>query len=210
MLWDSEKLENSEEGTIEESIVNKYMSDWYLDYNDTKNINARKITADLLNVNVWTGFFGDKSKGIEAIGTPTLEMLVKSWNQNGYIELKTEHNDMGYFIGQSSVESLADIAEAQDYEYGGYGMDLTKQEGMSNYELYFPYTEMEKECYGYWVASPNSIAEEQGMAISSVAPTGCIAANGWVNSTAYSIRPLVSVPLDLIIKDVKGNFKVAQ
>lgn len=174
----------------------------------------------MLNIDAWTASFGNSEKGIEAIGGPTLEMWVESWNEKGkllgtddYIELKTDYNMIGYLIGPSTVEDLGKLGSDVNYGYQ-YQFD-TDCAGYAD-PLYFPYTTVENECNGCWVASPNAGASgllSMGVPESHfemvVNYQGTLTSNGMFGSSLeYACRPLVAVPANLITTDSSGNLMV--
>ena len=203
--WDSEdNFVSAGAIDIEERVASKYMLSWLIDNKSSENNNTRAI-ADLLNTTVWTAKFGNASKGIEAIGGPTIEMWVASWNAKGYTQLKTEYNNTGYLIGLSTVDSLVDIADQEDETQGGYDIFLGEANG-SNDEMYFPYKDYVDNCYGYRLTSTSANSEN------SICAVDC---EKYIFGPRYTqnkmgVRPLVSIPSNLIIRDAEGNLKVAQ
>lgn len=192
--------------TITTAIANKYGLGWLSDNASSTIKNARE-TGDLLNVAAWTAKFGKASKGIEAIGGPTLEMFVKSWNEKSTIQLKTEYNTTGYFVGLTTTESLSEVAEDLDSAKGGYSVDLTGDTNLyKEGSLYFPYTSTKDNCCGYLLASPSAYSDEDCL-------VGCDK-NGFVTMIdcsfeLYGVRPVVSIPSNMIrAKNASGAWTV--
>lgn len=203
--------------TITEAVANKYKLSWFAEYGTNPRQNV-KATSTLLNVDAWTASFGNSEKGIEAIGGPTLEMWVESWNEKGkllgtddYIELKTDYNMIGYLIGPSTVEDLDGFGSGSNYGYV-YQFD-TNCAGYAD-PLYFPYTVEKNDCVEYWIASPGAAANgllSTGGPDSSFVVTlhyiGSLTGAGMSN-TNVACRPLVAVPANLITTDSSGNLMV--
>jgi hypothetical protein len=97
----------------------------------------------------WTNF-KDSNYALDAVGGPTIEMWVASWNAKGYTALETEINSTGYYIGKEG-EDLAGIADNWDETAGGYYIDLSSDTAGYGDELYYPHQEPvdDENCYGY-------------------------------------------------------------
>ena len=158
IYWRTNSYISSSAATITSTVAEKYKLSWLKDNSEDTGYVARAV-ADLLYVSAWTEKFGNVEKGIEAIGTPTLEMWVASWNEKGnllgtdkYVSLKTEYNSEGYFVGPITTESLERVADDEDEELGGYFYNVgTNTDGFKD-TLYFPYT----ESISYLLASPSA------------------------------------------------------
>ena len=179
---------------ITTAIANKYGLGWLSASSSSTNDNAR-ATADLLNVTAWTAKFGNASKGIEAIGGPTLEMFVKSWNEKSTIQLKTENDETGYFVGPTTTASLSEVADDYDDSKGGYYVNVAGDANLyKEGSLYFPYTDGKDNCYGYWLASPSA---NRSSCVLFVRRDGYVNFNSYNRST-YGVRPVVSIPFNII------------
>ena len=199
------KFTSTGSADITTAIANKYGLGWLSANSNSTNNNAR-ATADLLNVTAWTAKFGNASKGIEAIGGPTLEMFVKSWNEKSTIQLKTENDETGYFVGPTTTASLSEVASELDISKGGYYVSVSGDTNLyKEGSLYFPYTDEKDNCYGYWLASP------------SASDTDCVVyvdCDGNVNRYYYGysgigVRPVVSLPSNIIgEKNASGAWTV--
>ena len=192
---------------ITAEVANKYNLSWLNSNTSSTNPNAR-ATADLLNVSAWTAKFGNASKGIEAIGSPTLEMWVKSWNAKSTLQLKTEYDSTGYYIGPTTTESLSEIAAEGDSAKGGKEVEVSSDYNLySEGSLYFPYTSSHNGCSGYWLASP-SMGGPNYMTIVAGGYVGQPGCYDYADIT-NSVRPLVSIPSSLIgEKDESGAWTV--
>lgn len=140
--WPStSNLTKAGSSAISEGIANKYMLSWRNTYPTSENINIKAV-ADLLDTSTWSSFATGVS-GAEAIGTPTLEMYVTSWNAKGYTNLYCDNStNYGYYVGISS-EPTRDFVV------------LTNSVGVED-SLYYPYRSTVDNCEGYWLASPSS------------------------------------------------------
>ena len=132
--WDANVLPNKDKINISQDIANKFLFSWNSKYPDSINDNA-KVVAELLNTEIW----GDFAKGIDgakAVGGPTLEMLVASWNQKGYTQLYCDnYDDVGYYLGNSTKPTSF----------------LGKLEEDTSNLYYIP---AEDDVDAYWIASP--------------------------------------------------------
>ena len=144
---DINKLYNNGLKEIDSSTINKYMlNEYYNNYSNSTNINA-KATASLLDTNNWSRLVDD-IYGESAIGSPTLEMFVASWNEKGYTPLYCNNcTEEGYYIGLTDKPETTRIDEIDSNGY--------------NDTLYFPHQETYEGCSGYFLASPSANAFNQ-------------------------------------------------
>lgn len=121
--------------SIEQYVINKYMLSTAIP-SDKDNY---KATANLLATTYWEEFV-NSDLADSAVGAPTIEMFVKSWNRKyngveGYSELKTSWNvqNAGYDInGEEKLDVL----------------------GYKDATLYFT-EEVDENTRGYYIASPS-------------------------------------------------------
>ncbi len=102
---------------VPETASAKWMANW-LDY--STNFNEKSVTY-LLNENIWSVFVNttdDYAEYIEgAIGTPTAEMFVSSWNAKRLAERNTSKNELvltanklvGYYINNTVNCTLGEV-----------------------------------------------------------------------------------------------------
>ena len=150
------------------SFANKFLADWkpkVTGTNSASTYSNARVTATLLDTDLWsynssTGKGFTNSAKIQslnsnymneffAVGGPTLEMWVKSWNKKhgsesddiNKLQLYYTSNATGYNVGTSENPGC--------YVY---------QEGTTGYTdtLYYPHTSAVGRCGGYWLASPSS------------------------------------------------------
>ena len=154
--------------TVNSDTLSLFRQSWE-DY--STNVNGRCVST-LLNTNNWDGFV-DRNYADCAIGGPTLEMWVKSWNTKGYTPLYTNTNTNGYYIGNTENPTTSSCSLSSDSGY--------------NDTLYFPHQSSVSSCYGYWLASPSANSTSSLMYVNY---------SGLVSSSFYysnisGCRPLV-------------------
>ena len=142
-------------------------------------VNGVDLSSDIKNDldNVW------------AMGSPTLEMFVDSWNtmypeDKLYTAKRTGMSDSvgwGFYIGANENPTSTYISLLKE----GY-----------NNPLYFPHKSGVSNCYGYWLASPSATYESYVM---NVSDNGNVH-NIYYSRRYYSARPLVRVPSDILEK----------
>ena len=125
---------------IDKSVINKFM---LTDAEESDNINY-KATANLMSTEHWRQFV-DSNVAVAAIGGPTIEMFVKSWNQK-----------------YNYLEGCTDIICEWDTQKQGYNVNDVEGEeyhiyltGYENASLYFP-NHTGDACHAYWLASPST------------------------------------------------------
>ncbi len=127
---------------ISSSVADKFKFTW-LDEGRESDEGNIKVATVLLNTSIWSEF-ASGIEGAEAIGTPTLEMFIASWNQK-YSDSKlyyaiNEEND--YLVGNTENPTTAQVL-------------MNTSEGYND-ELYYPHQEDYHNCWGYWLVAPNS------------------------------------------------------
>ena len=166
---------------IDKTIINKFM---LTDAEENDNINY-KATANLMSTVHWSQFV-DNDIAVAAIGGPTLEMFVKSWNQK-----------------YSGVPGYSEAVCWWNTNLKGYQLTNTKDnefhlylEGYENAPLYF-LDHTEDACWAYWLASPSIRTWREdgtegllGSCKQAIKFNGWIAAGGLGTGKA-GIRPLV-------------------
>ena len=144
-----------------------------------------KCVSVLLNTNNWTKFV-DTNYADYAIGGPTLNMYIASWNAKGYTKLYTNTNTWGYLVGTSANPTT-------------YSVNMSSDKAGKGDALYYPHQSDYSNCYGYWLAAPagdNSYAfgiMDVGFG-SRVDPGRYFASN-------FGVRPLVSLKSGVTLQD---------
>ena len=146
----------------------------WTDYSTNSN---GKCVSTLLNTSNWTGFV-DSTYGEYAVGGPTVEMWVESYNAKGYAPLYCNNtNSIGYYVGNTDTP-------ATTYYY----LDEDAKTGYGD-TLYFPHQEEVSNCCGYWLASPNADITNIVMGVDY---DGYVGGN-YYNDGSVGVRPLVSL-----------------
>ena len=142
---------------------------------NSSNFNS-KCVSGLLNTNNWTDFV-DTNYADYAIGGPTLNMYIASWNAKGYTTLYTNTNTNGYYVGTSANPETIEVDMSNTAGYGD--------------TLYYPH-KSDYSRYGYWLAAPSASSTygpygSVGVTYYGVV-TGADCSNGF-----FGVRPLVSL-----------------
>lgn len=137
--WNTSELTNLQEVT--DDILTLFKATGYTLNGSYEN---SRITSTLLNTDNWTGFVNNTYADF-AIGGPTIEMWMASWNEKGYTNLYCNNtSNYGYYIGTTSVPTTTLQRLTSAYiEKSGY-----------NDKLYFPHTVSYNSSGGYWLVGP--------------------------------------------------------
>lgn len=152
VIWDWDNPEYKKyKGTssIDKALAKKYQLEWIERHaEDTENSNMR-IIASLFDANNWSSLI-DKNYAESVIGSPTLEMFVKSWNEK-YPNEKLYYSDgeYGYNIGK---------VENPDEE-GVYDLENLKEDKLYNIVP----EEFGDDGMGFTLASPNASARKRSL-----------------------------------------------
>ena len=153
---------------------------------DTKS-NWSSLLSGTLNGTV-IDYTNTTDENIYAMGSPTLDLWVKSWNTSYpedtlYTHTRTGMSDSigwGYYIGANANLTGSDI-------------NLSSKTGYSN-TLYYPHTRDYNYCYGYWLASPAGYYANYVMYVHY---DGGVRGNYYFIDS-YAARPLVCLPSDIL------------
>lgn len=162
---------------INNSIATIFMyNKYYLSYPNSNLINSQ-MSSSLLDTSAWNKFV-NLAYAEYAIGGPTLEMWIESYNSKGYSNLYYNNiNDYGYYIGTNESEKKITL-NINDLENNGY-----------NDTLYIPHKSDISGCNGYWFASPTADGD---YGIWGIAYKGTLAFRNY-DDTGFGIRPVVSL-----------------
>lgn len=121
------------------------------EYKLQSGIDNSKCVSTLLNDNNWSSYKDSGNKAEKAIGSPTVEMWMDSWNARYpkdkiYRKASTSISNPGYYVGTSPDPSAISISSKT----------MKVKEGYSN-KLYYPHASDYYGTYGYWLASPSTI-----------------------------------------------------
>ena len=155
--------------SIEQTVINKYMMTSVI----SNTNNNYKAAARLLTTSYWSKFV-DSVLADYAVGAPTIEMFVKSWNQK--------------YVDKNNYSSLNTVWEIINKGYNINGESEALISGYENANLYFPHTSVNNSCNGYWLASPSKSGEGSLM---NVLYSGKISYSGINSDTGIGLRPVV-------------------
>lgn len=158
-------------------VVEGETIEWTGDY--AKNISG-KCVSTLLDTSKWTDFV-DTAKADMAIGSPTLNMWVASWNEK-YDDYKIYCNNTsanGYYLGTQSKpkSTLAGSSKSE-----GYQVEETEN-------MYYPHKSTLEKCNGYWLASPSGTGTSSIYKVYGSYP---VSYDNY-NYNYLSVRPVVSL-----------------
>ena len=185
--WTQYKMQNITEETKKLFIMNEcVLKDSY---------EGSQAVSVLLNTENWSNF-KDDSKAKDAIGSPTLEMWTKSWNNlyekyNEKLFCRKIEDDFGCYIGTTQDNTTRKIESS-----------IMKSKKGFNNSLYYPYkyssASWELGRSGYLVATVPNILN----------CVYCIDCDGEINSVTtnngYGLRPVVSLKKDITV-DAKDS-----
>ena len=185
--WTQYKMQNITEETKKLFIMNEcVLKDSY---------EGSQAVSVLLNTENWSNF-KDDSKAKDAIGSPTLEMWTKSWNNlyekyNEKLFCRKIEDDFGCYIGTTQDNTTRKIESS-----------IMKSKKGFNNSLYYPYkyssASWESGRSGYLVATVPNITNS----------VYCINWNGEINNNTTNningLRPVVSLKKDITV-DAKDS-----
>ncbi len=170
--------------TVDSTVLTRFKATEYNINEHKENQNAQCVST-LLNANNWTSYLDEEINGKRnaeyAIGSPTIEMWVESWNKrysNSSDKIYCNNtNSNGYYVGISSNQST-------------YNFSNSKKEGYNN-KLYYPHIESSgyNGTYGYWIASTSAV---NGYNVLYVDYEGNVGNYSYGHS-AFGLRPVVSL-----------------
>jgi len=198
------------------NFANKFLADWKPKVTGTnsasENSNA-KMVATLMDTSLWANFatstkvngLTSKAGELSAIGGPTLEMWVKSWNKMhgassddartegaSALELYYASNATGYFVGTSANPEKSSSYYAYQSGTTGYTDPLYYPHPLDSNGNPDTFT-TDNNCYGYWLVSPSAYDTGDVMRVNY---------GGGVSISSFSIagngvRPVVCLPFDI-------------
>lgn len=149
---------------------------WEGDY--STNDNGRCVST-LLDTSNWSAFV-NPTYANAAIGSPTLNMWIASWNIKYPTEKLYCNNSTtkGYHIGNSSIP---ETYWYNNYTSTGYNVDEADN-------MYYPHKSEIDGCGGYWLASP---CAENTIYVMNVYLYGDISRLNYYYYMYYALRPVV-------------------
>ena len=170
--------------TVDSTTLTRFKA---TEYTLQSGINNSKCVSTLLNDNNWSSYKDSGNKAEKAIGSPTVEMWMDSWNARYpkssdqiYRKASTNTSNTGYYVGTNPNPT------------GSYYINfsvMSAKEGYNN-KLYYPQTSSYNGTIGYWLASPS--AYDSGGSVLNVLDNGSVSGNGYSNDT-LGVRPVVSL-----------------
>ena len=170
--------------TVDSTTLTRFKA---TEYTLQSEINNSKCVSTLLNENNWSSYKDSGSKAEKAIGSPTVEMWMDSWNarypnssDQVYRKASTSTSYPGYYVGTSSDPT------------GSYYIDssvMRVKEGYNN-KLYYPHTSIYNNgTNGYWLASPSAYSSSYVLRVSY----GGNVSNSACDNSHLGVRPVVSL-----------------
>ena len=168
--------------TVDSTTLTRFKA---TEYTLQSGINNSKCVSTLLNDNNWSSYKDSGNKAEKAIGSPTVEMWMDSWNarypkssDQVYRKVSTSTSNPGYYVGTSQDPTTTYIENRV----------MSAKEGYNN-KLYYPHTSSYNRTNGYWLASPSA---------GYVSYVLYVRYDGYVNSYTYDnsylgVRPVVSL-----------------
>ena len=166
--------------TVDSTTLTRFKA---TEYTLQSGINNSKCVSTLLNDNNWSSYKDSGNKAEKAIGSPTVEMWMDSWNtrypgDKVYRRASTSTSNPGYYVGTSQDPTTTSTNSSV----------MSAKEGYNN-KLYYPHTSSYNGTNGYWLASPS--ANSSG-AVLRVYYDGHVDYNGF-NDSSLGVRPVVSL-----------------
>lgn len=150
---------------------------------ENTNINMRAV-AYMLDTKAWAKFANDNAE--YAIGGPTLELFVKSYNFTHKRKLKVMSNKVGYMIKYEDENEFKYYVQYLESRNGLYFKDDTSK------------------AYGMWLASPSADYPSNVMYVYY----GGNVSNDGYNSTNIGFRPLVCLKSDIRFEETEAGFRI--
>ena len=158
----------------------KALNNDYFTKNYSSSYDNMKSVAYMLDTNAWSVYAGDKAE--YAIGGPSLELFVKSYNEHYGTSYTTSADTYGYRIN------------------GSYGISLSKAEK--------PYViTSSSNAYGMWLASTSAYGYIEMMSVNC---DGDVNGYDYTNSI-FGFRPIVCLKSDVKLeKNADGSFTIVE
>ena len=184
---------------IDEEVAQKYMLSGLNTFNS--EYRGFKATASLLYTEAWKTFV-DTNYAVSAVGSPTLDMWVASWNAKYNDTITFEPTEFGYKVGKDEGSLGYLIAKDVMQATEGYMTEQTEN-------LYYPRKseladDNGKACKAYWLASPSATTgNSQGQYVMRINCDGRVYYNTYY-SHSYATRPVVCLKSNVNAKLVNG------
>ena len=197
--WDTNTIKayTSKVSAIDSSMAQLFGLSWVNDFQDKDTPSAAGV-ACLLDQNIWTDLVENKlaNAGGKAIGGPTAEMWISSWNEkyedvDGALGFST--SEEGYYVfGQKEDNSKYSLTKENMQKKEGYKVNEENN-------LYFP----NKASSRYYMASPHNFWGMM-MYVRYNGAVGYYGSNAFMDVTTSSspenwgsLRPVVFIPANV-------------
>ena len=148
---------------------------------------ATKCISTLLNTDNWIDFLDSKGSAKYAIGSPTLNLWILSWNEKYKNNKIVSYYKNGYYFGFGSTKNYIESNE------------MMKMQGYINSSLYFPIKGSEKDGSVYYkLASKQANSGGIGGKPMSVLDNGTIYCQNCDNKYG-ALRPVVCLSSGVIL-----------
>ena len=167
--------------------------------NDHKDNPNSQCVSTLLNDNNWSSYKDSVNKAEKAIGSPTVEMWMDSWNARYpkssdqiYRKASTDTSYPGYYVGTSQNPSTYYIDSSV----------MSAKDGYRN-KLYYPHTSLSNNfrTEGYWLASTSASNKDLVL---------YVYVNGAVGNFGYNINELGVRPVVCLNSGITVNAEDAE
>ncbi len=184
--------------SVSDDIAQKFLWSYKSQYPTSLRANSRALSQMFFDTENWSNFV-DPNYAEDAIGAPTLEMWIKSWNEKYPNDLLYYqiYDDLGYKISADNknfdVNIPSEIIQAKD------GWKYNRENNGDN--LYFPraiyFKDEDLNCYGYFLASNIYNEVENGI--------GMVDFSGLIHETNYFGGQTAFRPVVCLKSSVKAN-----
>ena len=175
--WETDSVPEFQ--TVDSAVLTRFKSTEYILQNGNPN---SQCVSTLLNINNWSSYKDNENKAEYAIGGPTIEMWVDSWNKkytNSSEKIYCNNtNSYGYKVGTSSNPTSTYIDSSVMSEKVGY-----------NNKLYYPHVLGYNGTNGYWISSSSANCNSYVLYVDC---NGIVGGDGYYFSNV-GVRPVVCI-----------------
>ena len=183
VYWNSNSVPSFQ--AVDKEVLTRFKA---MEYElQSKNNNSRCVST-LLNSNNWSNYKDSGNKAEYAIGSPTVEMWMASWN-NLYENIDgklycNNTNSFGYYVGTSSIPSTCKIDENVMSQKKGYKK-----------AMYYPHIAGYNGTYGYWLSSSTASSSFGVIYVHGIGKVYQVNSlySAYNNPCTYGVRPVVSL-----------------
>lgn len=157
------------------NMQNLNYSYYHQNYAGTAQPNMRAV-AIMLDTNIWSSFMDSNGKAKYAIGGPTVEMLMKSYNDSHGTDYGAKaSSETGYQITQTATRN------------NGWANNISSMVSTSDTNKLYVSESAKTNASGYWLTSPSA---DHTNCIMYTNFEGTVNSNGY-GSDIFGFRPLV-------------------